>query len=366
MSVLSIFSKIFPTPRYLKLENTGVDISDTSLKYVQFERSKKSSKSLVLKSWGDVDISPGVIERGHVQDIKGLTDALVEAKEKCGMEYVRVSLPEERAYVFETKLKSSTPFKEIRGMLESKLQENVPISPKEAFFDFDIVEYDKEAKEWRVSVIVYAQDTIISYYRACTDAKLIPLSFEVEAQAMSRSVIPKGVDGAYMVVDFGKTRTGISIIHKDTLMYASTLDVGGQYLSALMRQEFGDLPEKELTRIKNTQGILHTTGNEKLLKILMKPISTIKDDIEIRMQYWHTRDVEKRKRGIQKIILAGGSCNLAGLPEYLSTTLGIEVERAQVWQNAYSFINEVPPITQRYSYGYTTAIGLALKNFMDT
>ena len=53
--------------------------------------------------------------------------------------------------------------------------------------------------------------------------------------------------------------------------------------------------------------------------------------------------------------------NLNGLPEYLSESLGVPCERADVWTNAFKTNLVVPPITKRYSYGYATAIGLALK-----
>jgi Tfp pilus assembly PilM family ATPase len=75
--------------------------------------------------------------------------------------------------------------------------------------------------------------------------------------------------------------------------------------------------------------------------------------------------VDRDERKIEKVILCGGSANLMGLPEYLSESLSIPTERARVWQNAFSLESFVPPITQRYSLGYATAIGLALHDFRE-
>ena len=83
------------------------------------------------------------------------------------------------------------------------------------------------------------------------------------------------------------------------------------------------------------------------------------------INYWNSRSVDERVRHIEKIILCGGSVNLAGLSEYLTEELGIETERALVWQNAFSLDSYVPPITRRYSYGYATAVGLALTDFIE-
>ena len=86
----------------------------------------------------------------------------------------------------------------------------------------------------------------------------------------------------------------------------------------------------------------------------------IKDEIAARIQYWHSTH-EVRSRRINSIILCGGSVNLKGLPEYMTELLGIRTERANVWQNAFSLDAMIPPIDLRHSYGYATAIGLALK-----
>jgi len=364
MSALSVLRHIFPPPKYITLPNIGVDISDTSLKYVQFRRRHSRDKDLELSHWGNIEVPKGVIERGVISDIPALSETLKEVRKTCQGEYIRVSLPEEKAYLFETTVDYDTPFKEIRGLLEFKLEENVPLSPRDAYFDYDVVEHSKERGQLLVSVAVYAKDTINSYYTACTDAGLMPLSFEIEAQAVARAVIPQRDKSTHMIVDFGKTRTGIGIVHRGSLMYTSTIDIGGKDLSLAMKEKLGDLPESEYSKIKNTKGLLNIENNE-VYDVVAKTVSEIKDEIETRIQYWRMRSGVSDDRKVHKIILCGGSSNLAGLPEYLESELSIPSERARVWQNAFSLERFVPPITCRYSYGYATAVGLALEDFIS-
>lgn len=156
---------------------------------------------------------------------------------------------------------------------------------------------------------------------------------------------------------------GIGIVHHGVLMYTSTIEVAGNQLSQDMRAILGNLEESELTKIKNTKGLMMTPENEAVAKILQKHVDSVVDELSIRMRYWHTRDIDREAREIQKVIVCGGSANLYGFPEYLTEKLEVETERAQVWVNALSFEEEVPDITRRYSYGYATAIGLALRNF---
>lgn len=363
MTVLSLVEKLFPPPRIMAFPSVGVDISDTSLKYVQFERKRAHDKDLSLEHWGEIEIPSGVMERGRVHDAEKLSEVLTEVRKKTDARYVRISLPEERAYIFETTIASNTAQKDLRGLLEFRLEENVPLSPRDAYFDYTIVGTNPETAEYQVVVAVYAQETIDSYYKACMKAKLIPLAFEIEAQAIARASIPKQNKGTYMIVDFGKTRMGIGIVYNNALMYTSTIELSGAEMSADMRSVLGDLAESELTTIKNTKGLTHTMENEPVAKVLEKYAKSISEELSIRMHYWHSRGVDHELRKIKKVHICGGSSNLLGLPEFLSATLKTPVERSQVWTNVLDLEEHIPPISRRYSYGYATAIGLALNGF---
>lgn len=359
MSLFTAVHSVLPTPNYLRLPSVGVDISDTSLKYIQFWPDYQHEQ-LTIKTWGDIDMPEGAVARGEVLDIAKLTEALVEVRKKIDTPYVRISLPEERAYLFETQVKRGTAFKEIRGALEFRLEENVPISPRDAFFDYEIIPSEDTRGPLRVSVTAYARETINKYYEAAKAAGLTPLSFEVEASAIARAALPAKERGTHMVIDFGKTRTGVGIVHQGTLMYTSTIDIGGVDLSAALRDTLGDVPEAKLTEIKNTIGLTPSSEYPTVPEVITTEMDAIVSELQLRLQYWNNRVGSMVDSDIRSIILCGGSANLKGLPSYISGALGVEAKRVAVWRNAFSFDEHVPPIDIRHSYGYATAIGLAL------
>jgi len=363
MTVLSSIDKLFPPPETMSFPSVGVDISDTSLKYIQLKRKYTRDEDFRIEHWGEIKIPEGVMERGRVHDIAKLGAALSEMREKTDSQYARISLPEERAYIFETTISADTPKKEIRGLLEFRLEENVPLSPRDAYFDYSIARKDPDSNELRIVVSVYAQETIDSYYEACKQADITPLAFEIEAQAVARSVISKSKTGTYVIVDFGKTRMGVGIVYNGALMYTSTIELSGSQMSADMRGVLGDVAESELTKIKNTKGLMHTKENEEIAKILEKYAKAIADELSIRMHYWDSRGIDPESRKIKKLLICGGSSNLLGLPEFLNKELKVPVERAKVWTNVLDLEEHIPQITRRYSYGYATAVGLALKGF---
>ena len=358
MSLFSNILELIPPPGYMTMPSIGVDISDTSMKYICFKPAFHSKQPRTISQWGDIDIPAGVLDGGKVLDPKKLVEVLKGFKDKTKAEFIRVSLPEERVYIFETEIKKNVPEKEIRNLLEFRLEENVPISARDAIFDYDMLRSEADSQKVRVVVAAYQRETILKYYDVCKEAGLTPLAFEVEAQAMARAVTPLACPKTAMLVDFGKTRTGVGIVNEGS----STIDIGGGQLSQVMRKVKGDISEEEITKIKNTIGLVRQKGDSEMHDALISTISVIKDEIASRMQYWHQNNQSLDNRRIEQVVLCGGSVNLKGLPEYLTESLGVKCVRARVWDNAFKPEIQTPPIERRYSYGYATAIGLALKD----
>ena len=63
----------------------------------------------------------------------------------------------------------------------------------------------------------------------------------------------------------------------------------------------------------------------------------------------------------EKILLCGGGSNLKGLLEFLSSKLNIDIRIG----NPLFDISKKIDLSSKEFLGYTTAIGLALKNFYD-
>ena len=359
--MFTALSRIIPPPPYISMPAVGVDISDASLKYIGFKLNVHPGAHRILERWGEIAIPSGVVDRGSVLDQKQLVAVLKECKKASKAEYVRLSLPEERAYLFETKIKSHMSVREVRNLLEFRLEENVPIPSKEVLFDYTVLPSSVNARELSVSVVAYSKETIQAYHDACREAGLRPLSFEVEAQAMARAMVPSDMTGTVMIIDFGKTRTGIGIVNNKTLMYTSTVDIGGNDLSKSLRAVLGDRAEEELTAIKNDAGLLRGTESAEIRETLLTTVSIIKDEIATRMQYWNMRNGAEQRR-VELIMLCGGSSNLNGLPEYLTESLDVPTLRGNVWENVLSLEETIPPIDRKHSYGYAAAVGLALRN----
>lgn len=357
--------RYFPPPKYLTLPFFGLDISDRSLKYFSFSRGKNGPRP---DRFNQIQISEGLIKSGEIKQREELVSFLKENCRKAGIEYVVASLPEEKAFLHLMPL----PFVEggnIREMIETQLEEHVPLPASEIIFDFQTVSYkdktdDGIIQHFDVLVSAFPKKIIEEYRGVLEEAGVIPLAFEVEAQSIARAVMPKGERETAMVIDFGKTRTTFLIISGGNLRFTSTINVAGEAIDKAISKNLGvNLFEAE--RLKKERGSVFNFDVENEIYISILPlISAIKDEAKKNMIFWetHASHLHNRKKGkIEKIFLCGGDANLAGLPEYLAHSLRIKIELANVWINAFSFEDYVPEIFFKDSLSYATAVGLALR-----
>jgi len=352
------FLKYFPTPNFLSAHSFGLDISDESLKFVELVTTRHGMK---IKRWGERAIPVGVIESGKIKDPDRMEEILSKLRKEEGVKSVRVSLPEEQVYLFQLRL-GKEGLTSVKEGIELVLEEHIPIQAEDAIFDYDLVKEDVQSLEVQVAAI--PKDVIENYLEIFEHSEIKVESFELEAQAISRAVIKNGDMETYMIVDFGKKRTGIFIVSSGIVMFSSTLDVGGVSLTNVIQKSF-NVNFEEAEKMKQKYGLERNTENKEIFAVLLNSVSILRDEIVKHFLYWHTHKDEEGKSNpsIKKIILCGGDSNLTGLADYISISMKSAVEMANVWVNIIDTDNYIPEMSFKQALSFATALGLALGNF---
>ncbi len=351
-------NRFFPIPNFLMASSFGIDISDKSIKFAEFLVVKTGIK---VGRNGEKDIPDGVIQSGKIKDPKRLKEILQSLKKELNIKSARISLPEEQVYLFELML-SKDGLKSVRESIELALEEHIPVPAEEAIFDYEILNETDTSLELEVAAI---QVNVLKEYLSVFGDAMIPVqSCELEAQAISRAVIKKGDKDTYMIVDFGHTRSGIFIVSQGVVVFTSTLDVGGKSLVDVIQKSL-NLGAEEAEKLKRENGLSRNTENKELFSILLNVVSVLRDEVDKHFIYWHTHKDEngKDRPRIKKIILCLGESNLIGLSEYISVSMKIPVELANVWINIKDTSKYVPDIKSNKSLAYAAVFGLALGDF---
>jgi len=176
------FLNFFPTPRFLAMPAFGLNISDHSVKVLELIPGPK----MKLGKFGDEQIPDNVVKSGSINKKDILKEVLESIKKKYDLSLIRVSLPEEKAYVFKLKVPNTDDEKQIRSSIEFQLEENVPISVEEALFDYVLIPGSLTKNNMEIGVSVLPRKIIASYINLFNDVGMMPLSFEVEAESIAR------------------------------------------------------------------------------------------------------------------------------------------------------------------------------------
>jgi len=356
----SAFSRWFPTPNIFSVSGAGVDISDSSLKWLSL---KSAERGWEIERYLEIPLEQGVVDGGVVRDEKKLGVAIARLhKEVNGEGFAHAALPEEVAYVFSMHVQDVHNREQVLNIIEFELEDRVPLKANQAVYDYDIVEMHADGNGAEIGVTVFPKDVVSGYVNAFAHSGLTLLSLEIEARSIARSVVPKGEGEVVLVADFGRARTGIAILKSGVPIFTSTVSVGGDAMTRVIVEKL-KVGEKEAETFKNENGIA-PGGDERVLEAIGSTAAALADEITKHYQYWDTKRNEHGERAtpVEKVILCGGSSNLKGLPEYIATRVHASTERANVWQNVCNFEDYIPPIERHHSLGYATAVGLALRS----
>lgn len=358
----SLFLKLFPLPSYLAMPAAGLDISDTSIKAV-FLEEKKGARKLV--NYEEALVSSGVIVNGEIKNMAGLVEPLKLIKQKIKQPFVYASLPEEKTYVTRLLMPVLPPL-ELREAILLQIPESVPLPPDEILFDYEIIRHVSETSQYDVAVTIFPKGDIAAYTSALEEAGLVPLGLEVEGQSLARSLIKEGSHGNFMLVDFGKNRTSFYIVAGGTVVFTSSMPLGGQELTKSISKEYG-LSEEEAETKKRQTGLLRE--NESILPAMVGPLSVLSDELAKVVLYWQKNmksflspEAQKMQTPLGMIIFSGGEASLPGLMDFLSVQFEMPLLLGNPWENVFSADTEVPDIFLKDALRYAPAIGLALRS----
>ena len=189
------------------------------------------------------------------------------------------------------------------------------------------------------------------------------VAFEIEAQALARSVVARESKTTCIIVDFGRTRTGFTVFSSDIVWFTSTVAIGGDNIVRAIAQKTG-VTEKMARSIKEKNGLSRAVGNREIFNAITPIVSILKDELEKHYLYWNTHSDESGavRPKIEKVILLGGDANVPGMLEYLASGFGVQFSFANPWVNLIeSFDKVIPPIPFNHSLRFVTALGLALR-----
>lgn len=298
----------------------GLDISDYKLRLVQLKKRGRKNKII---SFAEVEVPKGVISDGLPQQPRQLVELLKQLKKQVkGVRLltnkVIVGLPEKQSFIKLISL-SSARNKEII----KEISKHVPFDIKDIYYDFQ-VKPDFFANTKALHFAAGKKILVKNYINILETVGFEPMVFEIETQAITRSLFLPNDEYAYLIADIGLARTTIFVVYQGLVIFSisfpSIVKEKEAYLSELIPQ------------IKKVL----TFYNQNLYKEI-QPTA---------------------------LITCGTGAHVKNLNQETEKNFNIKSVPGNPWQNisnSTSFLSK----KIKYPLSYTTAIGLALRSGLN-
>lgn len=355
---MNIFSKIIPTPQFLAPHVFGVECSDTTFRFMRLEEKKHF---LLPKEYDELTIPEGCIVDGLVKDKQGFVNFLYTVKKIHNISYVRFALPSSVVYSFTVSIPKKTF--NITKALEPLIAEHTPLQKNEAVMDYIIIPTDL-VEVTLVQVAVVDKKIVQTFFDCFVAADMVPLQFEVDAQAIHRAITSIDNTETVMLIAMHARHTVIAIIQSGTVIFSTSIPWGGSHIVEDIAVGC-TVASNEAYRLMYEVGFVQTKEYQQLFTALTTSTKKLEETTKKYCLDWAKQKVHAGIfPEITKVLLCGEYSLIPGLAEFIAMKLAIPTVQANPWQRCVSFGQEIPEMNKCEALRYATAIGLSLNDHL--
>ncbi|MFH1460958.1 MAG: type IV pilus assembly protein PilM [Patescibacteria group bacterium] len=347
----------------------GLDLSNLSLKLAQI---KKKNGDLSLVSFVKEDIPQGVIEEGEIKKDKELAIILKNALKKVKGESLNTpkvvcNLPEEKIFIRVIQLPKMKE-EELEQAVHWEAEAHIPLGIDEVYLGFQVIKPMVNHLDHLDVLIAATPRPLVDKYLSCLkQSGLEPIALEPESLAVVRSLIAKDELKPSIIVDLGATGTNFVIYSAQAIRFTSHIRISGQMINQTIAENL-KVSLKEAEQLKIKVGLDKTQEKGKIYQSLEPVINDLAKQIKDYILFYqeHATHVHGPDGAIAQVVLCGGDSLLTDLPSVLAEKINLPVKIGDPLINLSEkkASIKIPFSSKKEILAYTTAIGLALRDFI--
>ncbi|MBU0611923.1 type IV pilus assembly protein PilM [Patescibacteria group bacterium] len=348
----------------------GIDIGSSSIKVVEI---KNKGGKAVLETYGVVSLGPYAdMDIGRVTNLspEKIAEALKEVLKQSGVtsSSVAIAIPVQSSLIFTIELPSQVKESEISSIVPIEARKYIPMPMTEVSLDYFVLPKAEASFEetnnsdpsssqpGKTEVLVVAiQNDAISKYRSIVSQSSLDASFfEVEIFSSIRANFQHELSPV-LLMDFGASRTKLSIVEFGSVRNFHTVNRGGADISDAISKSLG-ITFSKAEEMKKEFGLFGDSAEKNLADIIKVHMDYIFSETNnVLLEY-----EKKYNRTISKVILSGGGSLLRGLNEMAVNNFKAEVVIGHPFSKvgAPAFLEKVLSAT---GPEFAIALGLALR-----
>ncbi len=335
----------------------GLDISGSSLKILQLERSGSEVK---LQAYTDAVLPKGMLSNDTFVDGKGFVQILKQnlAKTQHGQlrgNHAIISLPESKSFVRVIQIPQMSDT-EAEAAVPVEAESFIPLPVDQVYLDWQKI--GDNGDKMNILIVASPKEFVDQYLSFLDAAGIKTAALEVESQSCLRALLPPGGKDTALVVDLDAYRSSLVMVEEGVLQFTSTVPIAGNNFTENIAKILG-VSSIKAEEIKKKIGIANTADYPNIKIALLPALNNLVAEIKSILRF-HGEHSEKQ---VERIILAGGSARMKNLAEFLKPEFAEfgnpSVELGNPWQSLPEL--KQPLLDPQTSLGFTTAVGLALR-----
>jgi type IV pilus assembly protein PilM len=301
----------------------GLDIGSSSIKAVELQ---KKGSSYQLMNLGFENLSADTVVDGQIMELNNVSNVITHIFEEHQIKSTRVAAGVSgHSVIVKNIVLPQMSEDELRESFSWHAEEHIPFDISEVNLDYQVTSSTPEALN--VLMAACKSDKIANVKQAIQLAGKQPAVIDVDTFALQNcyelNYQPKAGE-IVALLNIGASTMNINIMNGARSVFARDASVGGSQYTSLLQKELG-LTFEQAEAVK--RGFALPDGVE--ARPIQPIIETVSDilALEIRKTMdFYRATAEESEEAIQKILIAGGSSKLPGLPEYLAKRFEIPVE----------------------------------------
>ncbi|OQW99826.1 MAG: pilus assembly protein PilM [Desulfobacteraceae bacterium A6] len=339
----------------------GLDIGSRTLKAGEVVETKKGRR---LKKFGMIDIPPGLIEDGTINDHESVADYIRQLFKANKLKEHNVAVSIGGFSVIVKKIN-------VQIMDERKLQETIqfeaeqyiPFDISDVNLDFQILgENENNPNQMSVFLVAAKKEMVSEYINLVNMAGLNPCIIDVEAFALQNifEFNYDAKDETIALIDIGAGKTSLNILKGLSSLFMRDVSLGcGQINQKIVSLAGCSLEEAEQMKFG---GQNEKISPEDLNEIVSSVVSDWCAEIKRALDFFYSTYPDDT---ITKIILSGGGANIKEFRQLLATEASAEVETINPFNKLEMADNLDSSYLEKIAPQAAICMGLALRRVDD-
>lgn len=339
----------------------GLDIGSRTIKAAEI---LDSPKGRTLKRFGMIDITPGLIEDGAINEPEEVAERVKELFKTYNIHEKNVAVSIGGYSVIVKKINVQTMAEDqLQETIHYEAEQYIPFDISDVNLDFQILgPNENNPNQMNVFLVAAKKEMVNDYINLVNLAGLNPCIIDVESFALQNifEVNYEVKDENIALIDIGASKTSLNILKGDNSVFMRDVALGcGQINQKIISLVNCSFDESETIKLG---GQTDKISAEDLKEIVIGVVSDWCTEIRRAIDFFYSTYPEDQ---IKRIMLSGGGGNIADFRQLLANETASEVTTINPFSNFVLDSSFDPAYIEQIAPQAAITIGLAIRKIND-